>query len=114
MDTSRSIPYLLYVGLALVIIGPGIAPGHLFLLDFVWPELLTYSSFVEPQFDASAPLRLVLIVLGYLVPTWLLQKIVLVSVISLSGIGMYRLASFLGYKQSLALLAGAFFCLIRS
>ena len=81
--------YWPYLVLALVILGPLLVPGYVLTMDMVFvphPPL-------PIEVNASYPFYAILHYLSYLVPGDVLQKIVLLSIFSLIGIGMHRFLS---------------------
>ena len=88
------VPYLLYALLSLAILGPLLLPGYILTLDMVFtpntdftPELYG----LKENISAGAPLFLSLQLVNKLVPTWLLQKVILFLIFFLAGLGAYRL-----------------------
>lgn len=78
----------LFFGLvSLVILGPLLLPGYVLSLDMLWtPEL------PQPDWnDSRAFVTALIYVLGLLLPSMIVQKIVLFSIFWLAGYGMFRL-----------------------
>jgi hypothetical protein len=82
---------LLFVALAALILWPAFSAGVLFLRDMPWPDHLYLESFMHQGVTANLPLLSVLRLLNHIIPADILQKLVLLAVLSLSGIGMYYL-----------------------
>ncbi len=81
-----------YIALSLLILGPALKPGYIFLLDMPWPTRVQLSDYTQDGIQPAHPLYMLLAVLNAVVPAWLLQKLVLVSVLSAAGSGTYMLA----------------------
>ncbi len=80
-------PYLL---LSVLIIGPGLAAGYILLLDMPWgPNFHANEQLGSHQLPVTALLWL----LSHAVPSWLLQKLVLLSILTAAGTGAHRLAN---------------------
>lgn len=99
--------YWLYLAVALAIMAPLLAPGYVLTMDMVFvphPPLPT-------EVNASYPFYALLHFLSYIIPGDVLQKIILLSIFLLMGIGMHRLLrQQLGDNVSRwAILAGALF-----
>ena len=101
----------LYLFLGLLVLGPGLAPGNLFLLDMTWPDRMRFDSFVASRIDSSTPLNFMLWALGQVVPSSLLQKAVLVLTITACGYGAYRLSLLISRSKKVAFVSGAISCL---
>ncbi len=80
-------PFWFYTFISLFILGPLLAPGYLFLLDMTWAPRLPWPTEVTSSFLVRAGLSLLSIV----VPSDLLQKILLWLILMLMGWGMHRL-----------------------
>lgn len=91
----------MFLVLALAVMGPLLLPGHIFALDS--PLALNWdtsgyfwgtSDGTESVFAAtynSAPVAFVLKALGFILPSWVVEKLWLVLLLWLCGIGAYRL-----------------------
>lgn len=76
--------YLEYGLLALLVLLPLLKPGYIFALDMVFTPKIRF-----PQEISPVPLALYL--LNYVIPSQVIEKILLFLVLFLSGIGMHRL-----------------------
>ena len=87
---QRFWPILFFLALSVSIMGPLYAPGYLFLLDMVWgPHLFIDFS---QGWGPSTPLLTFLNGLTFVLPSSLVQKLVLTGILTLGGWGMYSLA----------------------
>lgn len=102
----------LYAGVGIAMLWPAFGPGQLFLHDMSWPEQLNVSSYAHHGITASLPLLCVLRLLNYVIPAGLLQKLLLLSLLTLCGVGMYALQKKLSAAQGFfAVLAGLIYML---
>lgn len=92
--TSRILPIALFLGVAIAILGPMLLPGYILTLDMVWPEELTMSWSVY-NFNNAQPLNAVLAALALVLPSWVVQKVMLVSLFFLLGYLPYRFLPFI-------------------
>ena len=91
----REAPVVLWaLALALLVLGPGLAPGYLLVRDMVWvpdlalrPDALGLGS----GLPRAVPSDAVVAVLDEAVPGVLLQKLVLVAALAAGGVGAARL-----------------------
>ncbi len=88
--------WLFFVTLALVIMGPLLQKGYILALDMVFGPVSASArdllfGFEAPVLGARLLPELLLAVAGALGPVWLVQKIILLSIFTLAGIGAYRL-----------------------
>lgn len=89
---TRFLPHAYFVALAGIILGPGLAPGLLFLTDMPWPAATwQLSDFTVNGIAPHFPITFVLWALSHVFPSWVLQKLVLLTVLALPGIGIYKL-----------------------
>jgi hypothetical protein len=88
LTSPRTRPFWAYLAVALVILGPALLPGYILTLDMVFtPQLhlpLTLSS--------QLPFNLLLTALNVILPGWLIQKLLLITIFTLAGLGLHRLA----------------------
>lgn len=83
--------YGLYALVALAVLLPLLKPGFILTLDMVFtPELR-----LPESITASWPFHALLYGLNFVIPSDIIQKILLLSVLVLSGIGMHRLVRLL-------------------
>ncbi len=84
-------PFWLYLGLALLILGPLLKPGYLFLLD--WSEVpghwFNWRTCEIPQVVNCLALQFLRFLLGWLVSGAVWQKILLVAIFTLTGFSMF-------------------------
>ena len=82
-------PWLIFLVLALIVLGPLMLPGYILSVDLSWgPHLPT------PDWTSNtAPLVVLLRLLQGIFPSWVIEKFMLLSVFTLAGVGMWRLAS---------------------
>lgn len=89
MNFVRSIiPIAIFSILSFIIIFPLLPPGFILTLDTVVTSKINFASITSSSFLYQNTLGL----LNYLIPAFILQKIILFSIFFLSGWGMYRLA----------------------
>ena len=91
----RYAPAVWALVLALVMLGPALAPGYLLTYDMVWvPDLALRGDFLGlgTALPRAVPSDAVVAVLDELVPGMALQKLVLVGALLLGGLGAARLA----------------------
>ncbi len=80
---------LIYLGLALLVLGPLVRPGYIFMLDMAWTPRLPWPT----EVSASFLLRVLLASLSVVIPGWVLQKILLLAILTLAGWGIHRLVA---------------------
>lgn len=83
-------PVLLFAVLGVIVLGPALRYGYVFLLDMPWPQKFQLSDFTASG-SAHVPISVLLTLANKVLPAWVLQKIVLVSILTLAGFSMYRL-----------------------
>jgi hypothetical protein len=90
----RYVPYAWSLVLSLLLLGPALGRGYVLSYDMVWvPDLGLRSSFLGlgSGLPRAVPSDAVVALLDEVVPGMLLQKIVLVGVLFLAGVGAARL-----------------------
>jgi hypothetical protein len=93
-DWRRLLPCIWSLGLALLVLGPALAPGYILSYDMVWvPDLALRPDFlgVGSGLPRAVPSDAVVAVLDEIVPGMLLQKLVLVAALVAGGLGARRL-----------------------
>jgi hypothetical protein len=87
------LPYAFFLLLALLILGPLLAPGYVLSLDMIFtPHMSSTMQFYGLTESLSASLPMSLLLDGFsFIPMWLIQKLILIGIIFLSAVGMYRL-----------------------
>lgn len=93
-DWRHPLPYAWSLALALLILGPALAPGYVLSYDMVWvPDLALRPDFlgVGSGLPRAVPSDALVAVLDQIVPGMLLQKVVLVAVLVVGGLGARRL-----------------------
>lgn len=91
---TRAVPTLWSVALALVLLGPALAPGLVLSYDMVWvPDLALRPDFlgVASGLPRAVPSDAVVAVVDEVVPGQLLQKLVLLGSLVGGGLGVVRL-----------------------
>ncbi|HXH26492.1 MAG TPA: hypothetical protein VNG90_01210 [Candidatus Acidoferrum sp.] len=88
--------YLVYAAVVLLILWPLLAPGYILTLDIIFTPKLPLPS----QIGSSYLLQLVLHVLNFMLPGDVVEKLLLVFTLLLTGIGMHRLLGYIGAKNS--------------
>jgi hypothetical protein len=83
----RLLPYTPYLGLALLVMGPLLLPGYVLTMDMVFTPVLRLADHVDNTWLMYALLH----VLDFVLPADVVQKLVLLSCLLLSGVGMHRL-----------------------
>lgn len=73
--------------LALVILLPLLKPGYIFALDEIWPPKIG----IPTEITAHYPFDILLYLINLVLPTYILQKILMFLVLVVSGVGMHRL-----------------------
>lgn len=99
-------PPLVYALIATVILGAGLLPGYVFLLDMPWPEQFAPISTLISNAKPHTPILVLLSIASSIVPSWILQKVILLSILTGSGVTTYYLARTLFKRQSHAYLSG--------
>lgn len=82
--------YWPYILLSLIILGPLLLPGYILTMDMVFvphPPL-------PGQINASYPFYAAMHFLSYVIPGDILQKLVLLAILTLCGVGMHRLLQY--------------------
>ena len=104
------LPYLFLAILTLLILGPLLAPGHIFLLDMIWPEHFQLSDYTTTGIPSHYPLLLIFATLNAFVPAAVIQKLLLFCILWGASVFMYKLAkNFM--PRTHALLAGTLYIL---
>ncbi|MBZ5736875.1 hypothetical protein [Nocardioides mangrovi] len=94
-QVRRWAPAAWALALAVLLLGPALAPGYLLTYDMVWvPDLALRGDFLGlgTALPRAVPSDAVVAVLDQVVPGMLLQKVVLLGGLVLGGIGAARLA----------------------
>lgn len=89
-----AVPALWSAGLALLLLGPALASGYVLSYDMVWvPQLALRPDMlgVGSALPRAVPSDAVVAILDNLVPGMVLQKLVLVAMLSLGGVGVMLL-----------------------
>ena len=87
LNIHRMLPLATYAILALAIVGPWLQPGYIFALDMVFTPHLR----MPDTLTSSYMFHAVLHVLNFVAPSSVIQKLLLLCVFFLSGVGMHRL-----------------------
>lgn len=87
-------PVLVYSGVSLLILGPLLLPGYILTLDMVFTPQLRLPSELTSGYLLSALLH----VLDLALPSDGIQKLLLMIILSLTGVGAFRLAQQLGVE----------------
>ena len=103
---NRLLPLLLYLGIGTVVLWQGLLPGYLFLLDMPWPDQFSLAHYTRNGLSPQLPWHILFSALALIIPSWLIQKLLLLAILTSIGLGMYGLASILSYPRRLALLSG--------
>ncbi len=98
---KRHFSTLLYAMLSFAILGPLLRPGYILTLDMPFgPNMNLVTRFYGLSLNVEAVIRLpfsiVLWGLSRVIAPWLVQKILLLSILSLAGIGAHRLLTYKG------------------
>ncbi|MFC1941904.1 hypothetical protein ACFLWU_01640 [Chloroflexota bacterium] len=91
---KRWFHYLVFALLATAILGPLLLPGYILSLDMVFAPNLDHSGELfglSESITARTPLYTLLQALNVFIPSWILQKAILLLVFFLAGVGAYRL-----------------------
>jgi len=93
--------YIIFFVLSLIILNKLLLPGYVLTLDMVWPEHFDIYKFFgwretiwNGQSESSMydlPFHLFCLFLSYFMPSWVIQKLLLILVLFLSGVGAYKL-----------------------
>lgn len=108
---SRFVPWLWSAALALVILGPALAPGYVLSYDMVWvPDLALGRDAlgVGSALPRAVPSDAFVAVLDEVVPGMVLQKVLLVGALVVAGAGAARLVG----SRSLAVQVVAATCMV--
>lgn len=84
-------PILLCLLAAATMLLPALQPGQLFLLDMPWPERIYIEAYTRAGISAHFPIIWLLWLLNFIIPAYLLQKILLLTIVTAAGVGMYLL-----------------------
>lgn len=87
MRLARHMPLIGFTALAGLILGPLLLPGYILTLDMSWTPHIPF----RPELTNLYPLHWLLYVLGLVLPSMLIQKVLLWLIFALAGLGMYRL-----------------------
>jgi hypothetical protein len=87
---SRYYPYLFFAAISALILGPLWAPGYILTFDMSWTP------------HVRAPFA----VFTHLIPSWMLQKLLVFSILMLAAVGAYRLGRQAGLSGTPTYLAG--------
>lgn len=79
----------LYIGLGLLILLPLLRPGYILTFDMTWGPIRPAQSIWSNTYVLNELLRL----LAVIMPAWLVQKLLLLAIFALAGIGAHRLAA---------------------
>ncbi|HVQ44199.1 MAG TPA: hypothetical protein VMT30_04515 [Candidatus Saccharimonadia bacterium] len=85
----RARPWLVFLGLALIVLGPLLLPGYVLTVDLSWGPHMAASDMLSN----TAPLWWLIRALSVVLPGWVVEKLVLVGLPVLTGVGMWRLAA---------------------
>ena len=93
---SWALPFVVYSGLAVVILWDLLLPGYVLALDMVFTPKIPfprefYGFDADPIRLVGLPFRLFLWALNFVLPAWLIQKILLFAVFLFSGLGAHYL-----------------------
>jgi len=75
--TPHTTAVILFLGATLAILWDMLLPGYLFTLDMVWTDKPLWSWSTD-GFNNAAPIRILLSILGILMPAWVVQKLMLI------------------------------------
>jgi len=99
-------PSIVYGVLALCILGPLLKSGYLLTWSMVSGPgnfsaytLYGFEEWMHSLYPGSAPLDMLFLGMGKVFPTWVGQKLLLVMVFFLSGMGAYRLLGLAGVSE---------------
>lgn len=98
-------PILFFTLIGMLILGPALRYGFIFLLDMPWPQHFQLSDFTAGN-ASLLPISVILTVLNKIIPAWVLQKILLVGIITMAGFSMYRMHRHLRVPRSRRYAAG--------
>jgi hypothetical protein len=103
------LPHTLFAGLALTILAPLLRPGHILTMDMAFTPNIPMPDHVT----SSYVFRVFLHWLNVLIPTQVIERLLLFTILFLSGWGAYRLARYLDKSKKIdmpgAFFAGAFY-----
>jgi len=101
-----------YLIIALFVLGPLLMPGYIFTFDMVFgPHFV--SEFGAGRVLAPWPVFKIIEVISYVIPNWIVQKVILLGILVFSGFNMALLFEKLFKNKSFnaAALAGIFYML---
>jgi hypothetical protein len=99
-------PYIIYGGLALLILLPLLKPGFVLALDMVFTPHLRMPDSVTSSYILHAMLR----ILNFVLPSDVLEKLLLFTAFFGAGVGMHRLVQYVhGAKGDVYQTAGTYF-----
>jgi len=107
---KKNYPILIFAFLTIAIMAPLYQDGFVFLLDMVWTPKIQLSDYLINGINSGFPLTLLFKLLSFIIPTEIIQKILLSTILFLCGYLMFRLAQTLMLKKW-ALLSGIFYML---
>ncbi|HSX29415.1 MAG TPA: hypothetical protein VLE73_02550 [Candidatus Saccharimonadales bacterium] len=91
-------PFAPYYVVALLVLLPMLRPGYILTLDMVFTPWLPMPSAVTSSYLFHAGLH----VLNFLIPSSIIQKLLLLSILLLASIGMHRLVRSIAREQNLS------------
>ncbi|WP_202962745.1 alpha-(1-_3)-arabinofuranosyltransferase domain-containing protein [Geoglobus acetivorans] len=111
-DRRTWIDNLVYAGMALAVIVPVSFGKYLFLLDFVprlneFKVLEQFYGFTAPVYGGGLPVSLI----SVLIPPWIFQKVLLFTILFLSGYSMHKLVSTFTQSKTARFYAGLLYML---
>jgi hypothetical protein len=116
LKNEKRIIWLEYSALALTVLLPLLLPGFILTLDMVFTPTIAFPS----EITNTYPLQLLLWLLHFALPADVIQKIILFTILLLSGVGMHSLLQSLNMKEKvgpdmwrLALYFGGIFYMIN-
>ncbi len=89
MQNHRLFSWVIFTGLAVLIMGPLLLPGYILTLDLSWGPHLGNISVSENGWA----LHQTLVVLTHIFPSWLIEKFVLISLFIIAGVGLQWLSA---------------------
>lgn len=106
MNKNSIIPLAAYVAVAMLILGPGLLSGYLFLIDMPWPFKFEFSHLFQGDLRPHLPLVAVFTLLNTIIPSWVIQKILLISIITFAGFNTRNLSKSLTNNNHIAFSSG--------
>lgn len=86
----RNLYYISIIILTLVILWSMLLPGYVMTLDMTWAPTIHFPSLILGSFANSIPVYFIFYILGIVLPSWMVQKILILSLFVLLPLISYK------------------------